>query len=97
MDSSEMMHLGMVLVTPGQRPPILEHTAAPYGAVAVSGADGSHPPSQDEQDAARELGEQVAHVTTWLVQGRRDWDRVDNERRRASVAAAPKGPFDPSA
>jgi len=32
------MHLGMLVVTPGQSEPILEHPAAPYGATAVTGA-----------------------------------------------------------
>ena len=90
-----MMHLGMIVVTPGQRPPILEHTAAPYGATAISGPDGDRPPSQDEQDAARELGEQVAEVATWLHWGRREWEQLRNAQRGAS--APREGPFDPSA
>ena len=88
-----MMHLGMVLVTPGQRPPILEHSAAPYGVTAVAGPDGDRPPTQDDRDAARELGEQVAEVATWLVWGRQEWERL---RRLEQPRPAASGPFDPS-
>ena len=89
-----MMHLGMVLVTPGQRPPILEHSGAPYGVTAIAGPDGNRPPDQDVQDAARGLGEQVAEVTTWLAWGRQEWERLRREQRPRAVASG--GPFDPS-
>lgn len=70
-----LMHLGMIVVTPGQRSPILEHEAAPYGATAVSGADGRRLPDQKEQDAARDLGEQVAQISIWLRDGRDAWEQ----------------------
>jgi NAD(P)H dehydrogenase (quinone) len=90
-----LMHLGMIVVTPGQRQSIQKHQASPYGATAISGPDGSRPPSQEEQDAARELGEQVAEVATWLHEGRSAWEqrRRDQERPPADSAA----PVDPSA
>lgn len=90
-----MMHLGMIVVTPGQRPPILEHEAAPYGATAISGADGRRLPSDLEQEEARALGEQVARVASWVRRGRQAWEQSryghgpDVGRRRFS--------FDPSA
>lgn len=70
-----MMHMGMLIVTPGQREPLLEHVAAPYGASSVSGAKGDAPLSAEEAQAARELGERVAEVTQWMVRGRLAWER----------------------
>jgi NAD(P)H dehydrogenase (quinone) len=66
-----MMHLGMFLVTPGQGQPILENDDAPYGATTISGAEGDRPPTEAEQNAARDLGQRVAQVTSWLNTGRR--------------------------
>ena len=68
-----MMHLGMVIVTPGQREPLLEHVAAPYGATAVSGAQGTALPTDEEAVAARELGQRVAEVAQWVARGRIAW------------------------
>jgi NAD(P)H dehydrogenase (quinone) len=90
-----MMHLGMVIVTPGQRPPILEDQGSPYGATAVSGPDGDRQPAANEQQAARALGRQVAEVTTWIRWGRREWERQEREAQRALTTQS--GPFDPSA
>jgi NAD(P)H dehydrogenase (quinone) len=90
-----MMHLGMVVVTPGQRPPILEDEGSPYGATAVSGPDGDRQPDAAEQKSAWALGRQVAEVATWLRWGHREWDRLECEAQRALTT--PKGPFDPSA
>jgi NAD(P)H dehydrogenase (quinone) len=70
------MHLGMLVVTPGQGEPILENPAAPYGATAVAGATGDHLPTEAEQAAARALGERVARITTWLRSGRTEWERA---------------------
>jgi len=89
-----LMHLGMVVVTPGQRPPILEREAAPYGATAVSGADGRRLPDREEQDEARDLGEQVAQIATWLRDGRDAWERRRTVGSRRSGTALG---FDPSA
>lgn len=90
-----MMHLGMIVVTPGQRPPILENDGSPYGATALSGPDGDRQPDAGEQESARALGRQVAEVATWVGWGRREWTRLQREQQRA--ATAPTGPFDPSA
>lgn len=67
------MHLGMIVVTPGQRQPILENDAAPYGATTITGSTGDRSPSEAEQRAARELGHQVAETTTWLRLGQARW------------------------
>jgi NAD(P)H dehydrogenase (quinone) len=86
-----LMHLGMLVVTPGQREPILVHTGAPYGATAVAGADGDRSPSRTEQAAARDLGQRVAEVATRLVLGRLRWAEI-----QAGGSSPPRG-FDPSA
>ncbi len=70
-----MMHLGMVLVTPGQGDPILENAASPYGATAIVGPDGVREPSRQELEEARNLGERVARVTGWLQSGRTEWEK----------------------
>jgi NAD(P)H dehydrogenase (quinone) len=89
------MHLGMIVVTPGQRSPILQHEAAPYGATAISGAYGRRPPPAQDAKDARALGERVAHVASWIRAGH---DLL--ARHRAGFgpdpAAQPVG-FDPSA
>jgi NAD(P)H dehydrogenase (quinone) len=90
-----MMHLGMIVVTPGQRPPILEDQGSPYGATAVSGPDGDRQPDTNEQRAARALGRQVAEVATWIRWGRREWERQELEAQRALTTQP--GAFDPSA
>jgi NAD(P)H dehydrogenase (quinone) len=70
-----MMHLGMVVVTPGQQMPILENDAAPYGATAITGAMGNRIPTETELESARALGQRVAEVATWLAWGRTEWEK----------------------
>lgn len=70
-----MMHLGMIVVTPGQQMPILENDAAPYGATAITGAGGNRIPTNAEMDGARNLGQRVAEVATWLTWGRTEWEK----------------------
>jgi NAD(P)H dehydrogenase (quinone) len=70
-----MMHLGMVVVTPGMAEPILANQAAPYGATVVSGPEGSRLAGLPELAAARDLGQRVARVTTWLHMGRAGWEQ----------------------
>jgi NAD(P)H dehydrogenase (quinone) len=67
---SLMMHLGMLVVTPGQTEPILVAAEAPYGATAVAGPAGDRPPTPRERRAAGALGERVARVASWVVMGR---------------------------
>jgi len=85
------MHLGMIVVTPGQGEPILENEGAPYGPTAVAGAEGNRLPSEDEQEAARAHGERVAQVTAWLALGRREWVRgwEDNLPTTARLSLSP--------
>ncbi|HEX5504742.1 MAG TPA: NAD(P)H-dependent oxidoreductase [Thermomicrobiales bacterium] len=87
-----LMHLGLIIVTPGQRGPILEHPAAPYGATAITGPEGNRGLSAEEVEEARHLGQRVAEVTTWL---RRGW-REGAGRPRTPEQEADR-PFDPSA
>jgi NAD(P)H dehydrogenase (quinone) len=70
-----MMHLGMIVVTPGQREPILENEAAPYGVTVITGPEGDLLPDDAVRTAARDQGEQVAKVATWLRLGRLEWER----------------------
>jgi NAD(P)H dehydrogenase (quinone) len=76
-----LMHLGMIVVTPGQGEPILENPAAPYGATAVAGPAGNRIPDEAEQEAARALGERTARVTSWLVWGRTEWEKRREQHR----------------
>lgn len=71
-----MMHLGMIIVTPGQEEPILENDAAPYGATTITGAHGDRESTQAEQEAARELGKRVAVRTAWLMWGKTEWEKI---------------------
>lgn len=61
-----LMHLGMIVVTPGQQEPILENVSAPYGATAIAGPEGHRPLTDQEQAEARGLGQRVAEMATWL-------------------------------
>jgi NAD(P)H dehydrogenase (quinone) len=70
-----MMHLGMIVVTPGQSEPILENEAAPYGVTVITGAEGDQLPDDVVRAAARNQGEQVATIATWLRLGRLEWER----------------------
>jgi NAD(P)H dehydrogenase (quinone) len=68
-----LMHLGMIIVTPGQREPMLEDPSAPYGATAITGATGEGGPIEAERVAARALGQRVAEVAIWYTKGRLHW------------------------
>ena len=84
------MHLGMIIVTPGQRLPVLESEAAPYGATAVTGPEGTQGPSAPEEQWAQDLGRQVAEVTTWLKLGSWVW-AGRRQRREAPNSALESG------
>jgi NAD(P)H dehydrogenase (quinone) len=70
-----LMHLGMLVVTPGQQMPILENDIAPYGATTITGASGNRIPEALDMESARELGQRVAEVATWLAWGRTEWEK----------------------
>ena len=86
-----LIHLGMVIVTPGQQEPILENLTAPYGATTVAGPHGDSKPTADEAEAARALGQRVARLTTWLIDGRDAWE----ERHGMGVIDSREHPFPP--
>lgn len=71
-----LMHLGMVVVTPGQREPVLEDISAPYGPTLVTGPKGTITPASHERAEAARLGERVALLTRWLMTGREAWESV---------------------
>jgi NAD(P)H dehydrogenase (quinone) len=89
-----MMHLGMLAATPGQGLPILQNEAAPYGATAISGADGHRVPDAQELGWARDLGEQVARLARWLADGRAAWEQARYEHGPAPDSSPL--PVDPS-
>ncbi len=87
-----MMHLGMLVITPGQRGPILEQPDAPYGATVVTGPGGDRELTAEETTSAKALGQRVAEVGTWIRTGR----LLEAERLQAArKLTADK--FDPSA
>jgi NAD(P)H dehydrogenase (quinone) len=65
-----LMHVGAIVVTPGQAEPILENPSAPYGATAVTGPSNNAQASVEELQGARALGGRVARIASWLVAGR---------------------------
>jgi NAD(P)H dehydrogenase (quinone) len=86
-----MMHLGMLVVTPGQRRPILEQPAAPYGATAITGASGYQGLTTEERAEALALGQRVAEVASWLRAGRQVVAAWQQQRQDATQR------YDPSA
>ena len=66
-----LMHVGAIIVAPGQEEPPLENQSAPYGATAISGPTGDKPPSEDELRSARLLGSRVARIALWVHAGKR--------------------------
>jgi NAD(P)H dehydrogenase (quinone) len=65
-----LMHLGLVVVTPGQRGPILEQPTAPYGATAIIGPGDSPTLTDATRQEARYLGQHVTEMAIWLREGR---------------------------
>lgn len=87
-----LMHLGMIVVTPGQQQPILENDAAPYGPTAVTGPRGDREPSVEVQEAARRFGQHVAEVTAWLCLGQVRWPEEltqDGDRSQGAASSIP--------
>ena len=66
-----LMHVGALVVTPGQAEPLLDNPSAPYGATAITGPGGDRPASSEELGSARTLGARVARVASWVRIGRR--------------------------
>lgn len=90
------MHLGMIVVTPGQAEPVLENPSAPYGATTVTGASGDRLPTSVEQAEADALGTRVAQFATWLKLGRTAWETTHGQAWPTAVDAA-QSSIDPTA
>jgi NAD(P)H dehydrogenase (quinone) len=90
------MHLGMIVVTPGQAEPVLENPSAPYGATAITGPTGDKLPSSVEQAEAEALGTRVAQVATWLKLGRTAWETTHGQAWSSTADVEPTS-IDPSA
>jgi hypothetical protein len=82
-------------VTPGQRHPILENPASPYGATAITGPEGNRPLGAAETEEARALGQRVAEVALLLHWGREEWENQYIARMPAALTR--DAAFDPSA
>lgn len=66
-----MMHLGMVIASPGYTAAIFEEAGSPYGATATTKRQGVRVgPGADDIRAAEEMGARVARVAGWLAAGR---------------------------
>lgn len=61
-----LIHLGMIVVTPGYAAPIQYLTGNPYGASSVSGLRDDQPPREEELEAARFLGHRVTTIAARL-------------------------------
>lgn len=65
-----MIHLGMIIVTPGYADPSVFSAGTPYGASAVVGANADQRPTEADSAVARFQGRRVAEVTQWLLNGK---------------------------
>lgn len=64
-----LIHLGMVIVTPGYADAVMFAGGAPYGATSTSGPQADQGPSEQDLAAARFQGRRVAELTTALKRG----------------------------
>lgn len=65
-----LMHLGMIIVTPGYSDPIMFSAASPYGATSVSGPMADQPPTDADLAAARYAGKRSAERALILKLGK---------------------------
>jgi NAD(P)H dehydrogenase (quinone) len=65
-----MIHLGMIIVTPGYADPSVFSAGTPYGASAVVGGNADQPPTEADRAVAKFQGRRVAQVTQWILSGR---------------------------
>lgn len=71
-----LMHLGMIIVSPGYADPIMFSAGTPYGASSVSGPDSDQPPTENDMAAARFAGKHAAEVALMLKIGKQEVDRL---------------------
>lgn len=62
-----MMHLGMIIVSPGYADAVMHEAGSPYGAVARAGGQARIRSTEMDLAAARFLGRRVAEVTWRLL------------------------------
>jgi NAD(P)H dehydrogenase (quinone) len=65
-----MIHLGMIIVTPGYSDPVMFAAGTPYGASAVVGPMADQGPNEADIAVARHQGKRVAEVTSWILKGK---------------------------
>lgn len=71
-----LMHLGMIIVTPGYADPIMFETATPYGASSVSGAGADQYPTQKDLIAAHFAGKRTTQRALMLKLGKQALERT---------------------
>ncbi|HEY9766696.1 MAG TPA: NAD(P)H:quinone oxidoreductase [Chroococcales cyanobacterium] len=64
-----LIHLGMILVSPGYADPVMFEAGAPYGATSVSGLNSDQDPTDKDLAVARFQGKRVAEVTRAFLHG----------------------------
>ncbi|MCE5197735.1 MAG: NAD(P)H:quinone oxidoreductase [Armatimonadota bacterium] len=65
-----LMHLGMIVVTPGYADPIMFQAGTPYGASSVSGPNADQPPTEADLAVARFTGKRVTEHGLMLKLGK---------------------------
>lgn len=65
-----LMHLGMIVVTPGYADPIMFSAGTPYGASSVSGPNADELPTENDMEVARFTGRRVAERALMLKLGK---------------------------
>lgn len=65
-----MMHLGMIVVTPGYADSAMFVAGTPYGASSVSGPNADELPTEADMAVARFIGKRATERALWLKKGR---------------------------
>jgi NAD(P)H dehydrogenase (quinone) len=65
-----LMHLGMIVITPGYADPIMFSAGTPYGASSVSGPNADELPTENDMAVARFVGKRVAERAVWIKAGK---------------------------
>lgn len=74
--TNPLLHLGMIIVSPGYADPVMFAAGTPYGASSVSGPDADQPPTQNDLAAARFAGRRTTEVALMLKIGKQEVDRL---------------------
>jgi NAD(P)H dehydrogenase (quinone) len=65
-----MMHLGMIIVSPGYADPVMFSAGTPYGASSVSGPNADELPTEADMAVARFIGRRATERGLWLKRGK---------------------------